>query len=165
MYPVEAEEYRTSLYFILFQFIVFYFILLLSNIQGVSNECYLKRCVAFMFITLNRPILFSVHTHQSSWGICPTDDEFDCSKEEITTQCMFHPNNIVSFSFCSTMHSKSLTAASSWTTGNVLGSSPPCTKLFQLNVVYWISASKENMSDVMMSWKLRCTCNFYFNAL
>jgi len=52
MYAVEAEEYPRSFYFILSQFIVLHFILLLSNIQGVSNECYLERCVAFMFITL-----------------------------------------------------------------------------------------------------------------
>jgi len=37
---------------ILFYFNSFYVMLLLSNIQGISNECSLERCVAFMLITL-----------------------------------------------------------------------------------------------------------------
>ena len=109
--------YFISIYCILFHFITEQYT------RGFQWMLFEKVCGIHVYY-INRPILFSVHTHQSSWGICPTDDEFDCSKEEITAQCMFHPNNIVSFSCCSAMHSKTLTAASSWTTGNVLGSSP-----------------------------------------
>ena len=133
MYAVDTEEYLRSLYFISISCILFYFIIE-QYTRGFQWMLFGKVCDIHVFY-INRPILFSVYIHQSSWGICPTDDQFDCSREEITAQCMFHPNNIASFSCCSAMHYKSLTVASSWTTGNVLGPSvqpPPCTKQFQL---------------------------------
>jgi hypothetical protein len=120
MYAVEAEEYLRSLYFILF--LVFYFIIE-QYIRGFQWMLFGKVCGIHVYY-INRPILFSVRTHQSSWGICPTDDQFDCSRKEITAQCMFHPNNIASFSCCSAILSKSLTAAYSQTTGNVWAHPP-----------------------------------------
>lgn len=54
----------------------------------------------------NRPIPFSLCIHESSWGICLSDDLFDCSREEIRAQCRFHRNNIASFSCCGAIQSK-----------------------------------------------------------